>query len=89
MTRTLAFFLKPGGCLLVADKQKMENDEKFLPDDPHHMVAHSGGISEGDLRKAFEGAGLESFHSEYATSLKMGGVDVDYFLAKGVKPVAQ
>lgn len=86
ISRILAGFLKPGGCLLVADIMKGDEWQEVIPEEFHHVVAHTGGLSEAEMRKAFEIAGLNSFTFEKATTAMKHGKHVDFFLAKGVKP---
>jgi len=78
ITRTLCFFLKPGGCLLVADFMKSAEPV------PEH-VPNNGGFTEEDIQKAFVGAGLEGFSIDQFTKAKFHGQTVDLFLAKGTK----
>lgn len=85
----LAHFLKPGGCLLVADIMKGDEWQEVIPQEFHHVVAHTGGLSESEMREAFEGAGLESFSFERATTAMKHGKHVDFFIAKGTKPDGQ
>ncbi|KAF8162776.1 S-adenosyl-L-methionine-dependent methyltransferase [Crassisporium funariophilum] len=90
ITRTLAFFLKPGGVLLVVDLLKSEDlpdAESIFPEHVHHIVAHKAGFSEEDIRTVFEDAGLSSFFFEpSAISAKKHGNPVKLFIAKGTKP---
>lgn len=85
----LAHFLKPGGCLLVADILKGDEWQEVIPQEFHHVVAHTGGLSESEMREAFEGAGLQSFSFERATTAMKHGKHVDFFIAKGTKPDGQ
>jgi SAM-dependent methyltransferase len=87
VTRTLAFFLKPNGVLLVIDLLKSDDaeTEDIFPDHPHHVVAHKGGFKEDDLRTAFQEAGLTAFMFNDAMSVKRGGHDLKLFIAKGTK----
>jgi hypothetical protein len=87
VSRILACFLKPGGTLLVADMMKTESCENILPDTVAHIVSHQAGFCEEDIRKSFDRAQLESFGFEMATSAKVHGKMVDFFIAKGRKPV--
>ncbi|KAG6828358.1 hypothetical protein H0H92_008246 [Tricholoma furcatifolium] len=87
VTRTLAYFLKPGGALLVVDLAKRPGENPF--DHVHapkhvvdHIVPHRGGLDESDMRAAFENAGLQSF--TYDDGL-VGRHDARLFIAKGVK----
>ena len=85
VTRTLAFFLKPGGSLLVSDIMKpadgVSTFKMILPS----IVAHQEGFEEADIRKAFDAAGLHLAAFDKVTSAKRDGQNVDFFLAKGVK----
>ena len=96
VTRTLAFFLKPGGVLLVVDILKPTDSEgcaaslsteSIFPDHVHHIVAHKAGFTEDEIRAAFTSAGLVSFHMEAAIPVKKHDKDFQLFLAKGTKPV--
>ncbi|KAJ6607512.1 S-adenosyl-L-methionine-dependent methyltransferase [Mycena sp. CBHHK59/15] len=77
-TRTLCFFLKPGGCLLVVDFMKSAEP---VPEN----VPNNGGFAEEDIEKAFVGAGLKDFSIEQFTKAKFHGQIVSLFLAKGTK----
>ncbi|GBE82817.1 Uncharacterized methyltransferase [Sparassis crispa] len=83
--RTLVFFLKPGGSLLVTDVMKDADESELFPQNVHHIVAHPHGFDKSDMRKVFEGAGLSDFRFTSAFSAKFHGKDVKCFLAKGVK----
>ena len=94
ITQTLAFFLKPGGVLLVVDVLKGCTDddaslsaESIFPDHVHHIVAHKAGFTEDDIRATFTSAGLVSFYMEAAIPVKKHDKDFQLFLAKGTKPV--
>ncbi|KAL4254415.1 S-adenosyl-L-methionine-dependent methyltransferase superfamily protein [Abortiporus biennis] len=83
-TRILATFLKPGGSLLVTDILK--NDEsKDILGDFGHVVAHTSGFSEEEVKGIFERAALGEFSFTKATKAKFHGNEVDMFLARGVK----
>ncbi|KII89389.1 hypothetical protein PLICRDRAFT_53825 [Plicaturopsis crispa FD-325 SS-3] len=84
VTRTLAYFLKPGGVLLVTDLIRGEHVEGLFPH-VDHIVAHKGGFEETDIKAAFDAAGLQEFRFEKAASAKRHGHDVDFFLAIGRK----
>ena len=107
-TRVLAFFLKPGGSLLVADIMKRtkpapggsgsgsgsgagagEEPDEVIPKKYHHIVAHTAGLGEADMRGAFEGAGLKAFAFRTAARARTwgSGKEVDFFVASGVKPL--
>ncbi|KZT11148.1 S-adenosyl-L-methionine-dependent methyltransferase [Laetiporus sulphureus 93-53] len=85
VTRMLAFFLKPGGSLLVVDIVKGTLKAEISA---HHerIIAHQHGFDTNDMREAFETAGLIAFDYSLATSGKMHGNTVDFFLARGKKP---
>lgn len=85
MTHTLAFFLKPGGSLLVSDILKSSDGVSTLKAIPLDIVAHQGGFEDADIRKAFDAAGLHLATFEKVTSAKKDGQDIDFFLTKGVK----
>ncbi|SJL10657.1 uncharacterized protein ARMOST_14048 [Armillaria ostoyae] len=63
ITRILAYFLKPGGALLVTDRVSSDAVPKIedIPEKYRAIVPHKSGFSEEDMRKVFEDAGLESF----------------------------
>lgn len=76
--------------MLVADVMKPEHtDVEIFPHGAHHIVAHTAGFDEAVIRETFEGAGLKSFSFRRVTSAKMRGHGVHFFLAQGVKRVAQ
>ncbi|KAJ7084805.1 S-adenosyl-L-methionine-dependent methyltransferase [Mycena belliarum] len=79
ITRTLFFFLKPGGCLLVTDFMRSAEP---VPED----VPNAGGFDEADIRAAFVGAGLDAVGFDRFTKARFHGQMVDLFLAKGTKP---
>ncbi|GLB35538.1 putative methyltransferase [Lyophyllum shimeji] len=54
-----------------------------IPKEFHHLVPHRGGLDEADMRRAFEGAGLEAFSFEDALVDKN---NAKLFIAKGIKP---
>ncbi|KAF9009518.1 S-adenosyl-L-methionine-dependent methyltransferase [Cyathus striatus] len=83
-TRTLSFFLKPGGALLVIDNRPI--DPKDFPEEYNHVVAHKHGFTEGDIQKLFGGAGLTDVTYTDVPSSK-DGKDNELFLAKGIKPL--
>jgi hypothetical protein len=85
----LAYFLKPGGALVVVDIIKdgylHSRYKTMLPADAHHIIAHQHGFDESDMRKVFESAGLSlSFDAETLRQGE-GGDDGDLFIAKGIK----
>ncbi|KAI9457823.1 hypothetical protein BJY52DRAFT_1271524 [Lactarius psammicola] len=100
VSRELVKYLKPGGTLAVADiadaEQLGDRDRDRdggapLPPSPlmadyEHIVAHTRGFSEEDIRALFVGAGLENVSFELFTSAKRQGRDVRFFLGTGTKP---
>ncbi|KAG5634465.1 hypothetical protein H0H81_001848 [Sphagnurus paluster] len=130
VTRILAYFLKPGGALLVVDLATPEEDQahpcqgqeythgnehmhehthgnshnpdqghehghghmhgplddhtpgSMFPESVHHIVPHRGGLSEQDMRQAFERAGLVDFRYDRGI---VAQEDRRLFIAKGVK----
>lgn len=88
--KILAFFVKPGGSLIVTDIEAgtivatdREAREK-LPD-----VPHAGGISEVDMKEHFTGVGLTDviFKPAVAGPWQNGGKTFDFkvFIARGIK----
>lgn len=82
----LAFFLKPGGCLLVADIAKTDVGSSFFPDEAAHIVPHRTGFTKEEFQETFEGAGLDLVSFEIVTTARLRGQQMQIFLAKGVKP---
>ncbi|KAJ7684439.1 S-adenosyl-L-methionine-dependent methyltransferase [Mycena polygramma] len=82
VTRILAFFLKPGGTLLIVDYPKM--DYTAVPD-AVMIIAHKGGISEAAIKEVYKGAGLGDFERVLFKGPKTDMHPEDIFLAKGVK----
>ncbi|KAG2139026.1 S-adenosyl-L-methionine-dependent methyltransferase [Suillus clintonianus] len=92
VTKALASYLKPGGLLLVADLMKpssAESAQELFPTNAHHIVAHSGGFEEADIKAVFEGAGLINFAFVTACKAKKHGHSVQLFLASGTKKVTE
>jgi hypothetical protein len=83
VTRLLAFFLKPGGSLLVVDYPTM--DVAAVPDEVLPAIAHKGGISEVSIKEVYDGAGLGHFERVLFKGPKSSMHPEDIFLAKGVK----
>lgn len=92
ITKTLAFFLKPGGVLFVVDVTPKESegssepDNNLFPEKFHHVVAHQHGLSESAMKTAFDGAGLISFSFEPISTVHVHEREAVLFIAKGVKP---
>ncbi|KAK0460712.1 S-adenosyl-L-methionine-dependent methyltransferase [Desarmillaria tabescens] len=94
ITRILAYFLKPGGALLVTDRVSSDAELKIedVPENYEAIVPHKAGFSEEEMRKLFEGAGLGSFSMNVIPGVTMddilpGLINQKLFLAKGVKPL--
>ncbi|OBZ75916.1 hypothetical protein A0H81_04916, partial [Grifola frondosa] len=88
-TRVLAGYLKPGGVLLVSDVLSDAEGSVIFPAHTHHVIAHKHGLSEADMRRTFEGAGLTDFELAELFECKIFGKDITVFLAKGVKPLGE
>jgi len=90
VTRELTKYLKPSGTLAVADIARVEADESESPimAKYEHIVAHTRGFAEGEIRALFEGAGLENVAFDPFTTAKKEGRDVQLFLATGTKPAS-
>ena len=90
ITRTLAFFLKPGGSLVVADIKAEDDQRQLIPESHHGLVPHTHGIAEEKLRTTFEGAGLGQFVMKDAGKEDMAHFghngEITWFIARGVKP---
>ena len=95
ITRELVSYLKPGGTLAVADIAREEGGgggdgeegPPVIPPEYEHIVAHTRGFAEVEMRALFEGpGGLENFAFERFASAKRAGRDVHFFLATGTKP---
>ncbi|CAA7260914.1 unnamed protein product [Cyclocybe aegerita] len=92
ITKMLAFFLKPGGALLVVDILHIPGSDgenkSMVPEKYHHVVAHTSGFKER-IRAVFEGAGLTmtKFVSDAVVDFELthSGV-VTLFFTKAVKP---
>ncbi|KAK7036009.1 Methyltransf-25 domain-containing protein [Favolaschia claudopus] len=83
VTRLLAFFLKPGGTLIVVDFPNM--NAMTIPEEFSHSIAHRGGISESAIKEAYEAAGLGEFELVLFKGPKSTMHPEDIFLAKGAK----
>jgi len=86
ITKALAYFLKPGGSLLVSDL--CPSEQPIFPGDHNNVVAHQHGFDEERMRKLFEDVGLQSFKYGIVTKAKTPqGLEATWFLAQGIKPV--
>jgi 2-polyprenyl-3-methyl-5-hydroxy-6-metoxy-1,4-benzoquinol methylase len=90
VTRELVARLKPHGTLAVADIARLEEEEVQEPvmAKYDHIVAHTRGFAEEEMRALFEGAGLENVAFERFASAKKEGRDVQLFLLTGTKLAA-
>jgi SAM-dependent methyltransferase len=88
-TRILAYFLKPGGVLLVSDMLRPDStngeqpSESLFPEEFHHIVPHKEVFKEADIRKAYDFAGLSQF--EFIPDVTSSIFHTKIFLAKGTK----
>ncbi|KDR81973.1 hypothetical protein GALMADRAFT_240367 [Galerina marginata CBS 339.88] len=95
ITKTLAFFLKPGGILFVVDVTPKEasgssssSSSSLFPEQYQHVVAHQHGISQEAIKAAFDGAGLNSFTFEPFSTVTIHDKEGTIFVAKGEKASA-
>ena len=88
VTSTLAYFLKPGGKLLVVDLLKTDEAlaAELFPEHESGSVAHRGGFRREVICQAFTAAGLENVSAATGLTVKKKGVDVVLFLAMGERP---
>lgn len=88
-TKILAYFLKPGGSLIVADILKAPNVSValFADHNVEHIVPHQKGFDEADMKRTFEAAGLEFATFEKAAGAKKDDQTVEFFLARASKPL--
>jgi hypothetical protein len=88
VTQDLVKYLKPGATLAVADIARVEADEdqKAVMAGYEHIVPHTRGFTEEEIRVLFEGAGLENIVFDRFASAKRQGRDIQFFLATGTKP---
>ncbi|KAI5117257.1 hypothetical protein M0805_006420 [Coniferiporia weirii] len=85
VTRTLVFFLKPGGMLLIADRVLSYKPPVPVPE-IEHVVPHKGGFAESTIREVFDSAGLTQFTYRQAVRASNSEREVVVFVAKGTKP---
>ena len=88
-TKILAYFLKPGGSLIVADILKSPNVSVALFADRsvEHIIPHQEGFDEVDMKRTFEAAGLEYVSFERAAEAKRHDQPVEFFLTRAFKPL--
>jgi len=82
-TKILAYFLKPRGHLLVIDSAK----DSMIINKYYANIISMNGVSEDEIREAFEGAGLSLESYEHAASLTkdVDGADMKICLSVGAK----
>ncbi|KAI0806745.1 hypothetical protein C8Q74DRAFT_1187653, partial [Fomes fomentarius] len=90
ITRVLAYYLKPGGSLLVADNKAEDDQRQLVPESYHCLVPQKHGISEQTLRTTFEGAGLGQFAMKVAGKEKthfpgQDEMEITWLIARGIK----
>ncbi|ESK92207.1 hexaprenyldihydroxybenzoate methyltransferase [Moniliophthora roreri MCA 2997] len=85
-SRKLAYFLKPGGYLFVADVESTQDCAEILPSSASHVVAHKHGFSQEVVKSFFQEADLVSFDFRRVTKARKNGREVNIFLARGIKP---
>jgi len=88
-TCLLVSFLKPGsGTFLVSDLLKGAHANEFHRHcaHGHNHVVHRGGLTEIEVRHAFEHAGLIDFDFEIIHTVRKDGKEIDVFLAQGTRP---
>ncbi|KAF9029266.1 S-adenosyl-L-methionine-dependent methyltransferase [Hymenopellis radicata] len=95
ITKLLKFFLKPGGVLIVTDREGSTDNEALLaPTAAHKLtVAHMHGFVEADMRKMFGDAGLEDVQYTLVPGAilekKFFQIESAIFMAKGKNIQAQ
>ncbi|KAG7086417.1 hypothetical protein E1B28_002372 [Marasmius oreades] len=88
ITKTLAYFLKPGGYLFVADIESTPDRDEIIPESSNHVVVHKYGFSREEIQSFFDNANLGSFQFSCATRAQKNGRDINVFLAQGIKVTA-
>lgn len=91
ITRTLAFFLKPGGSLLIVDIKAAPDGRVLFPETHLHLVPHKHGLTEETVRTTFEEAGLVQFVWKDMPPMTENPYlpDAVWFIARGVKPAGE
>ena len=72
---------------MVSDIMKTSNADNIIGTTHADIVPHTGGFDNADMRKAFDAADLVDITFDKVTSATKDGQNVDFFLAKGVKPL--
>ncbi|KAJ6630224.1 S-adenosyl-L-methionine-dependent methyltransferase [Mycena sp. CBHHK59/15] len=85
VTRTLAFFLKPSGVLLIVDFPTMDAAGMNVPEDIQRTIAHKHGIPEAAIQEVYAAAGLEDVQLVFFKGPKSDMHPEDIFVASGVK----
>lgn len=69
---------------------KYEGPTDYVPEDFQHVVPHTKGFAESEIRETFEGAGLGDVSYTFALRAKIQGQpDADVFTAYGKKPLSK
>ncbi|KAK2464119.1 hypothetical protein APHAL10511_003867 [Amanita phalloides] len=85
VTSILAYFLKPGGTLIVLDFEKTERE--FATDEVHRkMIPHTKGLDKAEIFRAFAHGNLEAASYQHAFKARVSDIPHSYFVAIGVKP---
>jgi hypothetical protein len=92
-TRILSSFLKPGGALIVCDFRRPSDYDPHNPPEGaedlskfKEMLPHVHGVTEEDMRAAFEGAGLVDIKIEHVSDAKAHGHASVIYVTRGFKP---
>lgn len=70
---------------MIKPETLSEETEHVVPEHVRHIVPHTHAFSEEDVRFVYQSAGLEEFTFKNTGSLKIGGKEVNLFIAKGTK----
>ncbi|KAF5353170.1 hypothetical protein D9757_012642 [Collybiopsis confluens] len=85
-TNMLVNLLKPNGMLIVVDMEAPHAETEALIE-KLDFVPHKHGFGVDEMKKVFEAAGLVEFDMKHVAHASLvGGLEVDAFLARGVKP---
>jgi 2-polyprenyl-3-methyl-5-hydroxy-6-metoxy-1,4-benzoquinol methylase len=86
ITRVLERFIKPGGALIIVDITSIDDGKEIVDKEYHHVVPHTKGFSEAEIRQTFEGVGLTSFAHKDAGYFEYEGKRINLFVARAIKP---
>lgn len=65
---------------------KYEGPADYVPKDFQHVVPHTKGFADSEIRETFEGAGLDDVSYTFALRAKIQSQpDANVFVARGVK----